>query len=38
MNEKVLNMDVRSVALGLLPALVKVSKTKQDFDSVSFGK
>lgn len=31
-------MDVRSVALGLLPALVKVSKVKPGFDSVTFGK
>lgn len=38
MNEKIKNMDVRSVSLGLLPALVKVSKLKPGFDSVTFGK
>lgn len=38
MNEKIKNKDIQSVALGLLPVLVKVSKLKEGFDSISFGK
>lgn len=37
-NDKIKNMDTKSVALGVLPSLVKIAKLKDDFDYTSFGK